>query len=184
MVGSFLFAVGSFPLYAQVVDPGTVGITFVLGSAFFTAAAVGQLLDAAPTRRDDRLPLWSARVQLVGTVLFNLNTVDAMFASLDQRQTNRLVWAPDVFGSAAFLIASHLAWLVVCHGVVRARDDVDWWVAVAELRRLDLLHAVGHRVVHAQDDGHALNTTIVNTGTFLGAVCFFVGAYLLCPPQE
>ena len=28
MVGSFLFALGSFPLYAQNIDPGMVGVTF------------------------------------------------------------------------------------------------------------------------------------------------------------
>ena len=29
-----------------------------------------------------------------------------------------------------------------------------------------------------------INTAIVNLGTFLGAVCFFVGAYLLLPPKR
>ncbi len=29
--------------------------------------------------------------------------------------------------------------------------------------------------------GEVLNIAIVNLGTFLGAVCFFVGAYLLLP---
>ena len=33
MTGSFIFALGSFPLYAQNVDPGTVGVTFVVASA-------------------------------------------------------------------------------------------------------------------------------------------------------
>ena len=32
--------------------------------------------------------------------------------------------------------------------------------------------------------GETMNITVVNTGTFLGAVCFFVGAYLLFPPHE
>src|SRR3954452_24002674 len=84
MAGSFLFAVGSFPLYAQTVDPGTVGITFVAGSVFFTAAALAQLW--APRRaRPSAAPLllWSALVQLAGTILFNINTIDAMFKSLD-----------------------------------------------------------------------------------------------------
>ena len=29
--------------------------------------------------------------------------------------------------------------------------------------------------------GEAINTAIVNSGTFVGAVCFLVGAYLLLP---
>ena len=36
IVGSALFALGSFPPYSQNVDPGAVGITFVVGSVFFT----------------------------------------------------------------------------------------------------------------------------------------------------
>ena len=31
--------------------------------------------------------------------------------------------------------------------------------------------------------GDAVNTVVVNAGTFLGAVCFFVGAYLLLPER-
>ena len=43
MVGSALFALGSFPLFGQTVDPRVVGATFVAGSLFFTGAAIGQL---------------------------------------------------------------------------------------------------------------------------------------------
>ena len=47
MVGSFLFALGSFPPYAQLVDPRVVGGTFFLGSLFFTAAGYSQFSRAA-----------------------------------------------------------------------------------------------------------------------------------------
>ena len=46
MAGSLLFAIGSFPAYAQLVDPGTVGITFVVGSLFFTSAGYSAFLQA------------------------------------------------------------------------------------------------------------------------------------------
>ena len=82
MVGSFLFALGSFPPYGQTVDPGAVGVTFVAGSVFFTSAAAGQLLQTVREHGDRRL-VWACGVQLVGTVLFNLNTVDALLDSLD-----------------------------------------------------------------------------------------------------
>ena len=92
-------------------------------------------------------------MQLVGTVFFNVNTIHALLDSQDTDEVNRLVWAPDFFGSIAFLIASHLAWLAVCQG---------WWRVPAgrrrlvggrpQLRRIDLLHAVGHRVLHPHDD--------------------------------
>lgn len=184
MVGSSLFALGSFPLYSQRVDPGTVGVTFVAGSVFFTAAAASQLVQTQRVDPPDRRLVLACRVQLIGTILFNINCVDAMLDSLDTEQTNRLVWAPDFFGSIAFLVASHLTWLAVCHRLwcVR-RDDVEWWVAALNYvgSIFFMLSAIGAFTLRTT--GEALNTTIVNSGTFLGAVCFLAGAYLLLPAR-
>jgi hypothetical protein len=189
MLGSALFALGSFPLYAQTVDPGTVGATFVVGSILFTSAAVGQLLltrrAGASDGGDHRRLLWAAAVQVGGTILFNVNTIDAMLQSLDTEQTNRLVWGPDMFGSAAFLIASHLAWLAVCHRIwCMRRDDVGWWTAalndVGSI--FFMLSAVASFTLRTT--GETLNTTLVNSCTFLGAVCFLAGAYLLLPARS
>jgi hypothetical protein len=181
MVGAFLFALGSFPPYGQTVDPTAVGITFVAGSVFFTSAAASQL---AQTVREhgDRLLVWACGVQLVGTLLFNLNTIHALNDSLDAQEANRLVWGPDFFGSIAFLVASHLAWIVVCHGLWRVeRDDPDWWAAALNYvgSIFFMLSALASFTLTTTDD--ELNTTIVNSGTFLGAVCFLVGAYVLLP---
>ena len=181
MVGSFLFALGSFPLYAQNIDPGTVGVTFVVGSVFFTAAAASQLL---LTAREDgaRILVRACQVQLAGTFFFNFSTADAMLASLDTEETNRLVWAPDMFGSVAFLVASHLAWLAVCHRLwcVR-RDDEDWWIAALNYvgSIFFMLSAIASLTLTTT--GEVVNLTLVNLGTFVGAVCFLVGAYLLLP---
>ena len=165
MVGSTLFALGSFPLYAQFVDGRIVGITFVVGSIFFTAAGYSQFLQVindppAPGSRfrlfawqPQRMLWWAVAIQLVGTLFFNVDTVDALIQGLTAQRENRLVWAPDFFGSIAFLVASHLAWLDVCGGTFwRARtDNADWWSSGAQLPRFDLLHGVGDRLVHAAD---------------------------------
>lgn len=181
MIGSLLFALGSFPLYAQNVDPGTVGVTFVVGSVFFTGAAASQLLQTS-RGGEGRILVRSCQVQLVGTLLFNISTVDAMLESLDTEQTNRLVWAPDMFGSVAFLIASHLAWLAVCHGLWAVRrEDVDWWMAALNYVGSIFFMLSAIASVTLKTTGEMLNTTIVNLGTFVGAVCFLVGAYLLLP---
>ena len=128
---------------------------------------------------------WSAAVQLVGTLFFNVNTIDAMIDGLSTEQTDRLVWAPDFFGSACFLVASHLAWLVVCGRLwcVR-RDDADWWGALLNYVGSILFMFAAIAAFTLPTTGEELNITIVNSGTFAGAACFFAGAYLLLPPAN
>jgi len=96
---------------------------------------------------------------------------------------NRLVWAPDFFGSIAFLVASHLAWLAVCHRLwcVR-RDDADWWGALLNYIGSIFFMASAFASFTLETTDEAINITVVNVGTFLGSACFFIGAYLLLPP--
>ncbi len=200
MVGSFLFALGSFPPYWGLVDARVVGLTFVVGSLFFTSAGYStlyQVINGADEPGSDArarprywdwqprsMAWWSAVVQLIGTLLFNLNTIDALRTTLTVEQTNRLVWAPDFFGSIAFLVASHLAWLMVCRRLwcVR-RDDTDWWIVGLNYLGSIFFMAAAITSFTLQTTGEVVNITIVNLGTFLGAVCFFVGAYMLLPPK-
>lgn len=189
IAGSTLFALGSFPPYSQQVDPGTVGVTFFVGSLLFTSAAAAQLVQvwsSEPRPGLLRRPAcWATVIQLVGTLLFNVNTFDAMLDGLSTEETNRLVWAPDFFGSAAFITASYLAWYTVCGRPWCVRTGVDEW-RIAALNGLGsvvfMISAIASLVLPTT--GEALNTTLVNLGTFVGAVCFFVGAYLLLPPAS
>jgi hypothetical protein len=202
MVGATLFAAGSFPAYSQAV-PGTVlGVTFVVGAIFFTSAAYSQFLEIvnrsrasesyeAPPRfrlwawQPARILWWATVVQLTGTLLFNVSTIDAMADSLDVQDENRLVWAPDMFGSIAFIIASHLAWRDTCgsNWCVR-RDDSDWWIAVLNYLGSIFFITAAIASFTLPTTGEVLNITLVNLGTFAGAVCFFAGAYLLLPPKS
>ena len=95
------------------------------------------------------------------------------------------MWAPDFFGSIAFLIASHLGWTAVCHRLwcVR-RDDPDWWGSLLNYVGSIFFMASAIASFTLRTTGETINITIVNVGTFLGAVCFFVGAYLLLPPAD
>ncbi len=194
VVGSFLFALGSFPAYSQFVDPGVDASTFALGSVFFTAAGYSQFLQALNEDRStfryvgvraDSLFWWATAVQLIGTIFFNVSTFEALVDGLTIEEVDRLVWAPDIFGSIAFLVASTLAWasLVGFHWRVR-RDDTDWWI--------NLLNGIGSVFFMASaiaafvlpTTGEVLNIVMVNLGTFVGAVCFLLGGYLLWPPRR
>jgi hypothetical protein len=195
IVGSFLFALGSFPPYSQLLDGRIVGITFVIGSLFFTTAgylAFVQVINdesgsAAPARRWAWSPRttswWAAFIQLIGTLLFNVNTILAMVQTFTVEETNRLVWAPDFFGCTAFLVASHLYWTNTCGRLwCTDTDDPNWWSSLLNYGGSIAFMASAIAAFTLETTGEAINITIVNTGTFIGAVCFLVGADLLLPP--
>ncbi len=189
MIGSLLFAVGSFPVYSQNVDPGVVGITFVIGSIFFTLAAAGQLRQThadsgqSVSRRGDAW--WAAVVQLGGTLFFNASTIHAMTEGLSAEEANRLVWAPDFFGSVAFLVASHFGWRCVSGGrAASTSDEAERWSAGLNYGGsvLFMISALAAFTLPTTDE--VLNTALVNSGTCAGALCFLVGSYLLLPPRS
>lgn len=194
MIGASCFALGSIPLYFQNVNPGIVGMTFFVGSVFFTSASYSQYYQTinavrggASRRRflawqpSERL-WWATAVQFVGTLFFNVTTFRGMWVT-DPAEVNQLVWAPDFFGSVAFLIASHFAWLAVCGRVWCVdRDDRDWWVAALNYLGSIFFMFAAIASFTLPTTGEMVNIVIVNAGTFLGAVCFFLGAYLLLDP--
>lgn len=196
-VGSFLFALGSFPPYSQLVDGRVVGITFFVGSLFFTAGGYSvffQVINtdddgnpAPSTRRfwawqPGRTAWWAAFIQLIGTLLFNINTIDSMIETFTVEESNRLVWAPDFFGCIAFLVASHLFWLGVCHRRWCVRtDDADWWAVALNYAGSIFFMAAAIASFTLETTDEAINITIVNIGTFLGACCFLTGSYISLP---
>lgn len=198
IVGASCFALGSFPPYSANVSAKVVGITFFVGSVFFTLAGASQLLQlrrnyaAAGNGRAVRrwhvaiehgsLVWWAAAIQFIGMLFFNINTFHAMSSNLDADNINRLVWAPDFIGSVAFLVASHLAWLAACGRRlwVVLTDDEDWWIAAfAYLGSIFfMLSAIG---AFTLDTNEVVNQIWANAGTFLGALCFIAAAYPLLP---
>jgi hypothetical protein len=124
-LGSTCFFVGPFPGFVELVGSQVDGIVFFVGSIFFTSAAALLWLETinaqhgpvASKRRfravsfePHRIDWWSSGVQLVGTLFFNIDTFRAMQAGLDAQAYDRLVWTPDVVGSACFLVSGYLAY--------------------------------------------------------------------------
>lgn len=186
MIGSACFALGALPGYADVAGPTADGITFFTGSLFFTAAGCGQFLQASLAggrKRRDR-GWWAALIQLAGTLFFNVSTLHALVSGLSATQQDRMVWRPDAYGSACFLVASGLSLSVLGHRwLTRRPRDRPWWIAVINMGGSVAfgISAVASYVV--PDSGLPRNATLVNIGTFAGALSFLVGAYLLLPRQ-
>jgi hypothetical protein len=208
MSGSTCFAVASaaglspslFGDFAR--NPTAINFVFFAGSVFFTLAAWLQLLAAVNSDRiaaiAHRVPLqgrlawfawkprqigWlSAFVQFVGTLLFNVNTIDALLPSLDWLQEDLLIWAPDVFGSVCFLVASSLAMIEYAHAEGRWNPaDVSWWIVSVNLMGSVAFGVSAVYAVFVPGTGELLDARAVGAYTCLGALGFFAGAYLLLP---
>lgn len=200
-VGSTCFALGALPVYASTVGVFADGITFFVGSVFFTTAAFLQYLEVVnvPRRADGaragqklaiitfephRPDWWASIVQFVGTVFFNVNTFHAMQSGLDAQAYNQMVFRPDAAGSICFLVASWLCYAEVCGQWFTWRPHSRSW-------RIGLLNLVGSVFFAISavasyvvpDSGELRNATWVNLGTFGGALCFLAGAILLLPER-
>ncbi|MET4159041.1 YrhK family protein [Agromyces sp. PvR057] len=184
-IGSICFFVGAIPVYAAWAGPVGTGVTFVVGSIFFTLAAFIQLslsgrhVPRRGTNRADRSDWWAAAVQFAGTLLFNLSTAAALAAAVADPSRLGAGWRPDAYGSAAFLVSSALA-------VVATRERGTLWDRHARswhgtwLNMLGSIafavSAVGAYVVPQTDS--LVSAFWANLGTFVGALCFFVAALL------
>jgi YrhK-like protein len=197
IVGSALFALGSFPPYATATSGSVVGVTYFVGSIFFTTAGYLQYVQTISSPDDvrsgsrrlrlfawqpHRIGWWAASVQSVGTLLFNRSTFHAMDTALSVPQQERLIWAPDMFGSIAFMIASTLAWLEVCHGWWRWDPrDTPWRIVALDLAGSLAFQLSAIAAFVRPATGELLSIPVADLGTFVGAVCFLIGAALLIP---
>lgn len=180
-VGSVCFVIGPFPGVVQLVGTGADGAIFFAGSICFTFAALLELRQATlqrGTRFGRDATWWSAAIQFLGTLLFNLDTYDALKSGLDVQQQDRLIWTPDLIGSAFFLISGVLAYAVAARGGQRDRS---WRMAAVNLAGCVLfgVSAIAAYIVPAT--GSILDLAAANWGTSLGAACFLAGALMLWP---
>jgi hypothetical protein len=168
-VGSTLFAVATIPH----VGPPAVAANLLcfLGSWFFTTAAWMQLVRTDEVQRASWL---CAAVQFAGTILFNVSTGAAVWASAVSTE-QRFVWAPDATGSVAFLVSGVFGVLAVTG--LRSRDGL------AATVNLVGCVAFGASAVGAFVSGSGVseNATLADLGTFLGALCFLAAALLVLP---
>jgi hypothetical protein len=193
-VGSFLFALGTVPAYANAVGASPDAVTFFIGSLFFTSAGFLQYreaVDAAPQRPGTsrrkvfvflpgQIDWLATGVQSIGTIEFNVSTFVAIWAAVGSTQARHHVWRPDVLGSVCFLVASALAWFEACHGWTAWRPrSLAWWITGVNLAGSVAFgfSAIASYVVPGTTQ--LLSIPVTNLGTFVGAVCFLIGAVLL-----
>jgi len=199
VIGALCFTIGGIASQWAATPRAWIGVDFFVGSLFFTSAAYLQFSEAVNVERGlgprthgvrwrpvswepKRIDWLSALVQLIGTVLFNISTFAALNHALTAHQSNVRVWAPDAFGSIAFLISSELAFAEVCHRWIGFRNRTLAWKIVA----LNLLGSIAFGASAIASllepaSGEPISARIANAGTSVGGLCFLIGALLLMP---
>jgi hypothetical protein len=198
IVGSSLFALGAVPFYSDAVGLRVCGVTFFIGSLFFTSAAFLQYreaVDALPPVGDTQRRsfwVWAPRnlgwlagaVQFAGTLWFNWSTGNALRENLGAALTDQRVWRPDAFGSIAFLVASVLALRDARGDVVAGRPKPRTWkMGVINLAGSIAFGVSAVAAFVIPSSGEVRNAELSNLGTLLGALCFLTAAILLLIPE-
>jgi hypothetical protein len=202
MLGASCFALGTIPAYVRAVGAAADAMTFFVGSIFFTSASYCQLVQAQSPgmtgvdeqRQHTRIQalLWTwrprdknwlaAATQFPGTLFFNISTFAATVNNLTAAEADKHVWRPDVFGSVLFLVASAYAISALGIGFWDQRlRDLPWWIAWLNMLGsvAFMASAIASFVLPSTDT--LLDLPLANAGTFLGAVCFLVGAAIMLP---
>ena len=151
-VGSVFFVVGAAGAVGDPVSWWPNPMYFA-GSVLFTIGASLQMAETARAGRDvldsgakseaDRRFLilrrgrldWNASViQLIGTILFNINCFWGMSMSLSHRQEDARVWVPSTVASVCFVTASWLS-LFEANGAWWAWRPrrLEWWITMGSL---------------------------------------------------
>jgi len=203
-LGSSLFALGCVlslaPALARAasLDTAEINAIFFTGSVPFTIAASLQLYQAA--NADELLPArgsaapgrkllgwrphdpgWlSCALQLVGTVLFNLNTFDAMVPSLTWFEQDLVIWTPNIAGSVLFLASGYLAFIETCHAHWAWRPaEISWWIVFANLLGCIGFMISGAFAVVTAGGPTAGAVTVSVVFTLAGSIGFLAGSLLM-----
>lgn len=206
VIGSALFTIGGVgATWPQAVPASlraapVLNRVFVVGAVFFTSAAWLQWLEAlngdvaealrdgAPHRwrwfgwRPRNLGYLASAVQLVGTVMFNFNTLNATITGLPWEEEDLLVWTPNMLGCICFLVASYLAYAEVSHGAASvAPRSVSWWIVVLNLMGSVAFQASALYSFAGPDPAKNSALLWASFYTAAGGLCFLLGSYLLIP---
>ncbi|MBG6223627.1 H+/Cl- antiporter ClcA [Arthrobacter sp. CAN_A2] len=199
IIGSSLFALGVVPPYAEAVGPHLCGLTFFVGSLFFTCAAYLQYraaVDALPAGGTTphrsfwvwapRNPVWLAgALQLAGTLWFNWSTANALLVNLSAALTEQRVWRPDALGSVAFLVSSAVALRYARRSVAAVRPrSRTWTISVINVTGSVAFGISAVAAFVVPSSGDVLNAELSGLGTLVGALCFLAGAILMLSPES
>ena len=189
MIGSSLFAFGTAPGFAMLCGADATNLLCFMGSWFFTSAALIQLSLSRPSMSRSwdmpsiRAECLSAAIQLFGTLSFNLSTGAALWAARvpDRRH---FVWWPDAAGSVAFLVSGALGVVAVILTVGLVRVKSRLWLAACTSMIGSIAFGASAIGAFITKTGVTEDARLANMGTFVGALCFLIAAFLRLPRRD
>ena len=202
-IGASLFILGSlltlFPELQHRLGIHANSIYFS-GSIPFTIAAYLQLFQAANTpplphqgereRIDTRwigwrpsdIGWWSCLLQWIGTLLFNVNTFNAMNSSLSWVEQDVWVWIPNIVGSVLFMISGYMAFAETCHGYWKWEPrNTSWWVVALNLAGCIGFLASACFALAVSDQPTPIRSNWSVLFTLQGAFGFLLGSLMMLP---
>ena len=201
MIGSLHFIIGSLLTLAGATYSYLIDLIFFSGSLFFTCAGYSQYNQTinAPEALDSsgdplksrkrrlfawqphRIDFWATFPQFLGTLAFNVTTFTA-FLSVGWLGYDILVWSPDFVGSVLFLTAGFAAILEYCHHFwCWQPKDLTWWIVMISFVGCIAFMISAFMAFVRPDPIFDNLATWATIFTLIGAVCFFVGSYLMWP---
>jgi hypothetical protein len=174
--GATCFLVGPFPAYTTLVGANADRLTFLIGSVLFTMGGLVQCWLASRERRSravGRATWRTAWVQSIGTLFFNLMTLQALGVAPSNPHYNLLVWQPDALGSVCFLASGAIFYLSSPRrGWLPERRDLGWWEPLVNLLGCALFGVSALTGLVISSSGAMLSASVANWTTSLGAACF------------
>ncbi len=97
----------------------------------------------------------------------------------------RLVWTPDLVGSACFLVSGYLAYAEVCGGLLwTLQRGLEWKIAAVNLVGCVAFGISAIAAFWVPSAGSVLDLAAANLFTAFGGLCFLVGAVLLLAESQ
>ena len=132
--------------------------------------------------RLSELGWWSCLLQLIGTLLFNLSTYQALHPGPNWVSEDIWVWLPNFAGSILFLLSGYMAFAETCHEYWRYLPrNLSWWAVFWNLSGCIGFMISALLAVLVSNSDPVTRLQLSTWFTLLGAVGFFLGSMLLIP---
>jgi len=191
---SICFALGSFPLYATAVGTNPTTSRFFAGSIFFTTASFLQYMESRAPRPTFVRPapqrarlvaaapppphrLVAAGIQLIGRC-GSTGPPERAVSSAGRVPRTPPIGVPT--RSAPSASSSPAGWpgRGVRWAFAWRPSRISWWITALNLGG-SVAFGISAVASYVTSSGQLLSVALTNLGTFVGAVCFLIGAVLL-----